>query len=208
MRTVANSVTGEISIAHGIGGPSQMIVSGWTAGAEALAEACALLAEGRARYVLAGGIEAPDETLREQHRARRAALGWLPETLEEAAALGLLTIVEEPAAGLRILAYGRGHDPHGEWSLGEALRRLEMPDVESILVTDPVPLELLGRWQHEAEPRALVHFEAGARGLGAAGMPLAFAGIGQDSEQSGPTRATLLLARGFEGATVALVVSS
>ena len=205
VRTVANSVAGEISIAHGIGGASQMIVSGWTAGAEALAEACALLAEGRAGFVLAGGVEAPGKTLREQHRVRRRTFAWLPETIEEAAALCLLTRGEgdEPAGGARIVAYGRGYDPRGEWSLAEALRRLESPDVASIVVADPVAPEILERWRRDADGRSLIQLDGGSRAFCAAAAPMALA----SAEAHLAAGALLLLARGPAGATAALVVS-
>jgi len=206
VRTVANSAAGEISIARGIGGASQMLVSGWTAGAEALAEACALLAEGRARFVLAGGLEAPDGTLREQHRARRRTLGWLPDTLEEAAALCLLTAADDEKPGPRIVAYARGHDPRGEWSLADAVRRLESPEIESVVVTDPVPPEILQRWEREADRRSLVHFVEGSRAFGAAGAPLALACTVPRLEAMKRAGAMLFLARGPEGATAVLVV--
>jgi hypothetical protein len=201
VRTVANSVAGEIAIAHGIGGATQTIVSGWTAGAEALAEACALLAEGRARYVLAGGIEAPDDTLREQHRSRRRTLSWLPDTLEEAAALCVLTVAEGTVAGPRIVAYGRGQDPHGEWSLSDALRRLEAPEIGSVVVGDPVPSELLDRWRREVGEKVLVQPALGSLVFGAAGAPLALSSFAGQFEG-----AALLLARGFEGTTIAIVI--
>ena len=206
VRTVANSVTGEIAIAHGIGGATQMIVSGWTAGAEAIVEACALLAEGRVRYVLAGGIEAPDETLRAQHRARRGELGWLPETLEEAAGLCLLTVAEEQEAGPRIVAYGRGHDPRGEWSLAEALLRLESPEIESVIVTNSAAPQILERWRRQVSGRPLLCSEE-SRGFGAVGAPLALACTTRRREEMKPG-AALVLTRGAEGEWAALAAES
>jgi len=212
VRTVASSAIGEICIAHGIGGVNETVVSGWPAGAEAVAEACALLAERRVRFVLAGGIESPDEVLRRQHRDRRRSedLEWLPELLEEAAALCLLTTAEEenPTGRLRIVAYGRGHDPRGEWSLSTALQRLEWPTIESVIVTDPVPPQILGRWQEEAGGRRLLRFAGGSRAFGAAGAPLALACAGRWLDESSPDGGILLVARGIEGGIAALVVSS
>jgi hypothetical protein len=152
--------------------------------------------------VLAGGIEAPDETLREQHRARRGTLSWLPDTLEEAAALCLLTVAEETAPGPRIVAYGRGHDPHGEWSLTDTLRRLEVPEIESVVVSDPIPPEILDGWNREVGDRVLVQSVSGSRAFGAAGAPLALSSLAQEFDGS-----ALLIGRGFEGAAVAIVMS-
>ena len=211
VRTVASAVTGEICIAHGIGGVNHALVSGWSAGAEALAEAAALLVEGRARFMLAGGVEAPDEALRGRHaeRRREAGLAWLPETIEEAAALCLLTVAEPDAAprGPRILAWGRAHDPAGEWPLAEALQGLDGPPIDRVVVTDPVPPDVLGRWRREAEGRRFVPFPAGSAAIGAAGAPLALARADRWIEESEPGCGALLLSRGIEGGTTALVVS-
>ncbi|HUD71516.1 MAG TPA: beta-ketoacyl synthase N-terminal-like domain-containing protein, partial [Dongiaceae bacterium] len=60
VRTVANAVNGDISIARRLAGPCDTFVSGFTAGAEALIAAAAAIDAGRADAILAGGVEAPE----------------------------------------------------------------------------------------------------------------------------------------------------
>lgn len=206
-RTVANAVNGEISIAHGIGGISQTLVSGWAAGAEAVAEAAALLAEGRLRFALAGGVEAPDEPIQRTHAMLRHApeRRWLPPVLAEAAAVCLLTI--ERAGPIRIRAFWRGHDPRGKWSLSRALQDLSSPSIGSVVVVNAVPPDVVERWRHEARGVRLVHLQESFGEVGAAGAPLALATADRWMEGMPHDDGILLVSRGVEGGTAALVVS-
>jgi hypothetical protein len=206
-RTVANAVNGEISIAHGIGGINQTLVSGWAAGAEAVAEAAALLTEGRLRFALAGGVESPDEPLQRTYAALRRGpeLRWLPPALAEGAAVCLLTIGQP--GPLRIRAFWRGHDPRGKWSPSTALRELSSPSIRSIVVANAVPPAVLENWRHEARDVGLVHLPESFGEIGAAGAPLALATVERRMEGESPDDGILLVSRGAEGGTAALVVS-
>lgn len=203
-RTVASSVNGEVSIARRIGGVNETFVSGWTAGAEALQEAASLLAEGKARSIVAGGVEAPDEVLLGLHRAAREepARAWLPETLEAAAAVCLLTREASPDR-IRVRAVARGYDPEGRWSLARALAGpLEALGIASVVVANSVPPALLARLRHEARGRNLVLLPEREGELGAAGAAAAV-GLAASSRE-----ATLVLARGIEGSIAALALGA
>jgi len=208
VRTVANSVNGEIGIAHGLGGVNHTLVSGWSAGAEAVAEAAALLSEGRARWVVTGGVESPDDVLRRAHAAAREedGLEWLPETIEEAAALCLLTARDSssPTDRTRVTAYWRGRSPTGRWSLSTILGH----SIGSVVVTNSIPPDLLRNWREQAGPRRLVYLPEEFGELGAAAAPFALA----DSRRfvGGPSGgdAILLVARGIEGNVAALEVEA
>jgi beta-ketoacyl synthase-like protein len=187
-RTVCNTVNGEIAIAEQLGGESETIVSGWAAGAEALAEASAWIAIGRVRFAVAGGIEAPGPDFE--------ARG-----LVEAAAVCVLA---EAGEGPRIRAYGRGHDPSGDLSLGAILAELRGHDVSHVFVANGVPPPLLRRIEAEAGGREVVFLPARAGELGAAGGALA-ATLVRSTVPAG--RSALVIARGVEGGTVLLVIS-
>lgn len=208
-RTVSNAVNGEISIAHQIGGASQMIVSGWAAGGEALAEAAALLLEKRVVWVLAGGIEAPDETLQRMHAARRQeqATAWLPEGLAEGAGICVLTHPLARVPGqLVVRAYWRGHDPCGTWSLSAALSALRPLSVTTIVVANTVPPGLLEQWQEEAEGANIVNLPLLTGEIGAAGAPVAMAFAERSNGRVQGQDCALVIARGIEGGTVALAL--
>jgi len=209
-RTVPNAVNGEISIAHRIGGPSQTFVSGWAAGAEALAEAAALLAAGGARYILAGGVEAPDDLLRRMHGALRGdpAQGWLPAQIAEAAAILVLTADAEHAATgpIRIRAFLRCHDPLGALSLARAAQDLPLPPVETLIVANSVASETLERWRLDLPGAERVIVPAATGEIGAAGAPAA-AALAAARARAGRTGTVLIVARGVEGATLLLALA-
>ncbi len=205
VRTVSSAVNFDISLACRAGGASETFVSGWAAGAEAMVSACAALAEGRARYMLAGGIEAPDARVGELHVAfrRDASLPWLPRRLSEGAAVAVLGL-DGRAAGpepLRLRAYGRIHDPAGRFSLAGALDALRPLRFRSVLIANAIPPDLLARWHSEAGSVHLLSLPRCAGELGAAGAPVAVAIAAARRLES-----VLVIARGVEGGTVALAV--
>jgi hypothetical protein len=203
-RTVCNTVNGEVAIAEQLGGESETLVSGWAAGAEALAEAAAWIAGGRARRVVAGGIEAPSVDLLAMHAAHRLAEAWLPERLEEGAAACVLADAGE---GPRVRGYVRCHDPSGDFSLGRALdsvAALRGCDVSHVVVANTVPPPLGARLRAEAEGRTMISLPATTGELGAGGGVLG-AIVVRDIVK--PGSAGLVIARGIEGGTVALVIA-
>ncbi len=205
-RTVSNTVNGEISIAQRIGGVDHTLVSGWAAGAEALAEAAALLAEGRVRWALAGAVESPAEVLQCLYAARRRErdLAWLPANLEEVAAVCLLTLADRCPArtGPRIRAYSRGHDPRACWSLAAVLRDIRPLSVGTVVLTNTVPPQVRERWERESVGIRLIHLPTEFGELGAAGAP-----VGVALAATWMREGVLLVARGIEGGSAALVVT-
>lgn len=205
VRTVSNAVIGDISMTHRLGGASETLVSGWSAGAEAIASACAALAEGRARYMLAGGVEAPDARIGKMHTAfrREADLPWLTERLSEGAVIAVIG-QDRRATGrapLRLRAYGRGHDPAAEYSLAEALDALRPLRFQSIVIANSVPPGLMDRWRSEAGKIEIHSLPQQAGELGAAGAPAAIAAACARRLES-----VLVIARGVEGGIVALAL--
>ena len=89
--TVHNTVNGELAIALGLGGISETIVSGRTAGLEALILGARRVAEGDADRVLVVAAEGIDDAMREAWEEEKAAFG------KRAAGVGL---VESAAAVL------------------------------------------------------------------------------------------------------------
>lgn len=207
VRTVANAVSGDISMACRLGGATETLVSGWAAGAEALASAGAALAEGRARFMLAGGVESPHGSIQEMHAAfrRDADLPWLPDRLSEGAVIAMMGPDGRVggAHALRLRAYGRSHDPTGRFSLARALEALRPLRFQSILTANTVPPDLLTRWRTEAGSRAIDSLPQRAGELGAAGAPLAVAVAAARRLES-----VLVMARGIEGGTVALALGA
>ncbi len=206
-RTVSNTINGEIAIAGRFGGVSHTLVSGWSAGADAIAEAAALVSEGRADFVLAGGVEAPDRTLDALHAERRGepGLGWLPARIETGAALCLLGPHDRAATRGRFAlhAYHRAHDPRATWSLAEALAALAPSPSGTVVVSNTVPPELLARWRAEA-PRTRIDVAVDHAGeLGAAGAPSAIARA-LDPNATSVADDLLIVSRAVEGATTAL----
>lgn len=63
--TVHNTVAGELAIGWGLGGPAETLVSGRTAGLEALALAASRIAKGDADRILVVAAEGIDDALRE-----------------------------------------------------------------------------------------------------------------------------------------------
>jgi beta-ketoacyl synthase-like protein len=128
VRTVSNSVTGDLSMAWRLGGPSETFVSGWTAGADALIAAAGALEEGRARWILAGAVESPGV----------AGSPGVGEGLREAAAMAILGAEPKPGA-LRLLAAGRGRAPDAPPPIDEAIAAVSPRRVASIVVTGDLP---------------------------------------------------------------------
>jgi len=204
VRTVSSAVNGDISIACRLGGASETLVSGWAAGAEALASAGAAIAEGRARWMLAGGVEAPDGRVGEMHAVfrRDADLSWLPRQLSEGAAIAVLGPEGAPGReSLPLRAYGRTHDPLGRFSLAGALDALRPLRFRSILVANAMPSDLLARWENEAGSLPILALPRRVGELGAAGAPLAVA-LASARRLDG----VLVIARGVEGGIVALAL--
>jgi len=203
VRTVSSSVGGDISMACRLGGASETLVSGWAAGAEAMASASSALAEGRARFMLAGGVEAPGARIEEMHAAFRseAKMPWLPSRLSEGAAIAVMGIDGHAAASyaLRLRAYGRSHDPAGRFSLAGALDALRPLRFRSVLIANSIPPDLLARWRSEAGSMEIHNLPQHAGEIGAAGAPAAVAIAAARRLES-----VLVIARGVEGGTVAL----
>ena len=178
-RSVSNTVNGEVSIAHSIGGISETFISGWESGAEAIAAACAALAEGRARWILAGGVEAPEPALTKLHeaRAREVSMAWLPATLCEGAGFCLLTseaAAADPASPV-VLAYARAFDPQYRWSLAGAVDALWPTRIGAVIVANTVPPDLLVRWKNEAGDAFVIVLPELTGEIGAAGGAVAMA---------------------------------
>lgn len=212
-RTVSNAVNGEISIAFQIGGVNETFVSGWAAGAEALAAAAALLAERRATRVLTGGLEAPDEVLEEMHHATRQqpGMGWLPESLAEGAAMCVLAAADheplEVAGRARLLGYWRGYDPRGEWSLSTVVSTLQSRRIGTAILANTVPPGLRRRFSAELAPAHLVVLPDRTGEIGAAGAGAAVALAAERIERGDRSECILVVARGIEGNTVVLALS-
>lgn len=205
-RTVSNAVNGEISIAQGIGGPTETYVSGWTAGTDAVIAGCHAIAHGRARWLLAGGIEAPDPTLKRMHAERRRERGWewLPTSLAEAAGMCLLTATPGRSrrdAG-RLLAFWRAFDPAGDLSLAPALDLPTAAAVRTVILANSVPSDLLETWRRECGDRRFVFLPDRVAEPGAAGAGIA---IGIAETEAGVGSSVMIIARDPEGATAALL---
>ena len=186
VRTVSNAANGDLAIHLGLGGPSETFVSGWTAGAEAIASAGVLLEEGRADFVLAGGVEAPGE------------FRVVPN---EAGAMALMSAGPAPGR-VRLAGYFRAHDPQSRWSLGAALDALAALRIGTIVVANTVPPALLSRWAGEAGDRSVINLPVKQGESGAAGTVAAIALAASASDASG----TLVIARGPEGGLSALAL--
>jgi hypothetical protein len=210
VRTVANAVNGDISIARRLAGPCDTFVSGFTAGAEALIAAAAAIDAGRAHTVLAGGVEAPEGFL-------EPPPDWFPV---EAAGFALVrrghgdgaTTPDDDAP--RLVAWHRSHDPAGAFRLAAALDALHPTPIDMILIANRIPGEILGRWRADAGDRPLFALADRAGETGAAGAPIAAAlaraagGAGPAGRAPSPPRASarLILGRDPEGDLAALVV--
>ena len=200
VRTVSNSVTGDVSIALRLSGASETFVSGWTAGADAIISAGTAIEQNRARRMLAGGVEAPDALpasliagtppLSDRH--------WQPPAPTEAAAFALL---DATATGdrLRLRAFWRGHDPARRWSLRGALDATAHLTITSVFIANSVPDDLLGRWREEAGRVPLVYLAGESGEPGAAGAVAALAAAAARG-----LAGALVVSRGIEGSVVAL----
>ena len=220
VRTVANSVCGDLSIALRLGGPGSLFAGGWTAGAESIIAAASALAEKRARAVLAGGVEAPGPDLRAMHAPGRRDPtgrrddgdpdpdgGWFRGVLAEAAAIAVMEPagdgdgVEGPGP-LRLLAHGRAHDPDRRLSMAALLDAPAPIPVGAVVIANTMPPALLDRAREEAAPRPVIHLPDRAGELGAAGAPAAVALA--DGLPGG--EGVLVVARDLAGGLAALVL--
>jgi len=197
VRTIANAVNGDISIARGLDGPCETFVSGFTAGAEAMLAAAAAIDAGRATAVLAGGVEAPDSFWRER------ATESLPV---EAAGFVLLRGDGDPTAP-RLRAWHRSHDPAGSFPLRAAIEALAPLPIEAIVVANLVSEALLDRWRRDAGGRPVVDLAERAGELGAAAAPIAAGLHGAGARVEAGTSAPagwLVLSRDQEGGMAVL----
>jgi len=210
VRTVANAVNGDISIALRLAGPCDTFVSGFTAGAEAVIAAAAAIDAGRARAILAGGVEAPEGFLEPP-----------PEGIPVEAA-GFALVRRGRAAGattrdddaLRLVAWHRCHDPAGAFRLAAAFDALHPTPIDMVLIANRIPGEILGRCRADAGDRPLLALADRAGETGAAGAPIAAAlaraagGAGPAGRAPSPPRkpACLILGRDPGGDLAALVV--
>lgn len=199
VRTVSNAVTGDLSITLHLGGASETFVSGWTAGADAVASAAAALDENKARRMLAGAVEVPGEIPPAALSATDS--DWSPPALREAAAFALL---EREASGdpLRLRAWWRGHDPSRRWSLLSALDATAHLGIQAIVVANSIPDEMRTRWQKEAGSLPFVYLAEESAELGAVGAVVALSTAAARGLAS-----VLVVCRGVEGNVVALAAS-
>ncbi|MEO6326902.1 MAG: beta-ketoacyl synthase N-terminal-like domain-containing protein [Thermoanaerobaculia bacterium] len=104
-QTVHNAVNGELAIAWGLGGVSEVVVSGRCAGLEALLVAATFVQDGTADRVVAGGGEGLHEAMRQAWREERSRYGEAAsgiEAQEAAAALVLSPQDPERPSGPRL----------------------------------------------------------------------------------------------------------
>ena len=115
--TVHNAVCGELAIMFGLGGPAETLVSGRTAGLEALVLAASRVAKGDADRILVVGAEGIDETM------RAAFLRENPDaTLVESSA-AVLVEAEEEEEEIPLSKKKRAVFVKAEMSFGAAARR-------------------------------------------------------------------------------------
>jgi len=228
VRTVANSVSGDLSIALRLGGPGALFAGTWTAGAEAIIAAASALAEKRARTILAGGVEAPGPDLRAMHAGvgridgddggAAAPTGrWFSGMLAEAAVIAVMESADgidsaagrepvargvEAPAPLRLHAYGRAHDPDRRISIAALLDAPAPIPLGAVVMANTTPAALLERARQEAAPRPVIHPPDQAGELGAAGAPAAVALA--DTLPGG--EGVLVVARDLAGGIAALVL--
>ena len=210
VRTVANAVNGDISIGWGLGGPSETFVTGWTAGAEAVLAAAAALQEGRARWILAGAVEAPDHARgvagsgRPRETAGQEAAEQEPDSiLVEGAAIAVMGRGSGAQASgpLRLRACLRGHDPQQRFSLTAALDAIGPMPLGTVIVANTIRTDLLRRIEEEAGGRPVLHLPRLVGELGAAGAAVA-AALAQEMPEG-----VLVIARDPAGGTAVLALS-
>jgi hypothetical protein len=119
VRTTSGAAAADIAFTFRMGGPGQTFVSGWTAGAEAVASAARSVSGGTADLVLAGGVETPGPIFARSH-----------PFVSEGAAIAVLR-AEAPPGRRRLLAYGRGResDPADLRAVAGAARAFECDTV-------------------------------------------------------------------------------
>jgi hypothetical protein len=115
VRTTSGAAAADIAFAFKLGGPGQTFVSGWTAGAEAIAAAARSISSGTADLVLAGGVEMPGPIF-----ARSGPF------ISEGAAIAVVTAASPPGRP-RLIAYGRARaaPAHDLRDVTEAARAFE-----------------------------------------------------------------------------------
>jgi 3-oxoacyl-[acyl-carrier-protein] synthase II len=211
VRTVANAVNGDISIGWRLGGPSETFVSGRTAGAEALAAAGAALVEGRAEWILAGAVEAPDPLLAQ---APPLSEGAAITVMGMGAGMGARARERE---ALCLRAWMRGHDPAEGFSVAAALDALGPVPIGMVIVANTIPAALVRRIEDEADGRRVVHLPRVTGELGAAGAAVAVAladelmrekaGSAARRDHAAAPPGVLVIARDPRGPTAALALS-
>jgi beta-ketoacyl synthase-like protein len=214
VRTVSNAVNGDISIAWRLGGPSATFVSGWTAGAEALIEAGAAVAFGRARRMLACGVEAPEGPFRALYaeERRRPEGAWLPEALAEGAAAILVDADGAPDAP-RLAGFARGGDRPGSWSLAALRREGPLPPIGRLVIANTLPPRTRAAIETDAAGLEVIDLPARAGEIGAAGavtaVAVAAAARGANDGHAAARRpaGALVLARDAQGGLAILAIS-
>jgi len=213
VRTTSGAVNGDISIAWRLGGPSATFVSGWTAGAEALISAGAAISGGRARRMLAGGIEAPEGPFRAMNAAARLRSGgeWLPAALAEGASVALLDAEGAPGA-LRLRAFARESDRSGSWSLSGLLRELDPLRIRCFVIANTLPGPMRTRLEEEAGDLQVIDLPKHTGEIGAAGVVAAIAAAATTPAANTVTQDRLpggvvVLVRGVEGGVVVLALA-
>jgi hypothetical protein len=194
VRTTSGAAAADIAFAFKMGGPGQTFVSGWTAGAEAIAAAARSITGGTADLVLAGGVEMPGTIF-----ARSGPF------ISEGAAIAVVAAAASPGRP-RLFAYGRGRaaPAHDLRDVMDAARAFECDTV--VLANDleedarqAAPEANLDSFVSARPRRLRVGELAGA--LGAAGVV-----VGCAMAEEIPGR-SLVVARDPSGEIAALVIA-
>jgi len=119
--TVHNTVAGELAIGWGLGGPAETLVSGRTAGLEALVLAASRVAKGDADRILVVAAEGIDDAMREADA-----------TLVESSAAVLVEGMEEEEISSSGREMGRAALVHSELSFDPGVPRGGAPSIERL----------------------------------------------------------------------------
>lgn len=123
--TVHNTVNGELAIAWRLGGVSETLVSGRTAGLEALLLAADRIEGGAADRIVAGGAEGVNSAMRDAWSEERKAFGERGRNVElQECGAALVLEREDRVPEVRVLARYLGGTTFFEPDLAEAFRRL------------------------------------------------------------------------------------
>jgi hypothetical protein len=194
VRTTSGAAAADIAFAFKMGGPGQTFVSGWTAGAEALAAAARVVSRGAADLIIAGGVEVPGPIF-----------GRTAPALMEGAAMAVV-VPEAPTDRPRLLAYGRGFGGPAPGDIDAAREAARAFECDAVFLGnsregDP--------WNRRSDFESVRAIEAEARRsvigeqvgpLGAAGVIAACAGAAEVAGRR------LVLARDPSGDIAALVL--